>query len=76
MPIVEDTMDIHPQIITKEGRREFVVLPYEEYLHLAEVLEDYLDLQTLREEKASAGHEPTRSLDDVLKELERKDRRS
>lgn len=70
MPIVEDAMDIHPQIIMKDGKKEFVVLPYDEYLRLQEALEDYYDLQTLREEKASALHEPTRPLDEVLREIE------
>ncbi len=62
-------MSIHPQIIEKDGRKEFVVLPYEEFLRLHEELEDYNDLRMLREEKASAGAEPTRSLDEVLKEI-------
>jgi len=62
-------MSIHPQIIEKDGRKEFVILPYEEFLHLQEQLEDYQDLRMLREEKASAGAEPTRSLDEALKDL-------
>ena len=34
-------MSIHPQIIEKNGKKEFVVLPYEEFLRLQEELEDY-----------------------------------
>ena len=60
-------MSIHPQIIEKDGKKEFVVLPYDEFLRVQEALEDYDDLRTLRDEKASAAHEPTRSLNDVLK---------
>ena len=63
-------MSIHPQIIEKEGKKEFVVLPYEEFLELQEALEDYEDLKTLRSEKAEAGHEKTKSLDQVLGEIE------
>jgi PHD/YefM family antitoxin component YafN of YafNO toxin-antitoxin module len=63
-------MSIHPQIIEKNGKKEFVVLPYEEFLRLQEELEDYQDLKTLREEKAIAGHEPSRKLDDILKEIQ------
>ena len=59
-------MSIHPQIIEKDGKKEFVVLPYEEFLRLQEALEDYDDLKTLREEKAIAGNEPSRKLDDIL----------
>jgi PHD/YefM family antitoxin component YafN of YafNO toxin-antitoxin module len=64
-------MSIHPQIIEKDGRKEFVVLPYEEFLRIQEELEDYHDLKTLREEKALAGAEPARSLDDVLRDIEK-----
>jgi PHD/YefM family antitoxin component YafN of YafNO toxin-antitoxin module len=63
-------MSIHPQIIEKNGKKEFVVLPYEEFLRLQEELEDYQDLKTLREEKAIAEHEPSRKLDDILKEIQ------
>ena len=62
-------MSIHPQIIEKDGKKEFVVLPYEEFLRLQEELEDYEDLKTLREERALAEQEPSRSLDDILKEI-------
>lgn len=62
-------MSIHPQIIEKEGKREFVVLPYEEFLALQEALEDYEDLKALRREKAEAGGAPVKSLDEVLREI-------
>lgn len=62
-------MSIHPQVIEKDGKKEFVVLPYEEFLALQDAVEDYEDLKTLRSEKAAAGHEPTKSLDDVLREI-------
>ncbi len=63
-------MSIHPQIIEKAGKKEFVILPYEEFLEVQQALEDYDDLRTLREEKAEAGSEPTKSLDAVLKEID------
>ena len=62
-------MSIHPQIIEKDGRKEFVVLPYEEFLQMQAEIEDYDDLRTLRDEKASASAEPTRALSDVLREI-------
>ena len=62
-------MSIHPQIIEKDGKKEFVVLPYDEFLLVQEALEDYEDLRTLRDEKVSAADEPARSLDDVLKDI-------
>lgn len=51
-------MSIHPQIIEKAGKKEFVVLPYEEFLAIQEALEDFQDLKDLREAKASEESEP------------------
>lgn len=48
-------MKLHPQIIAKEGKNEFVVLPYEEYQALTELMYDYEDLRDLREEDKSRG---------------------
>ena len=63
-------MSIHPQIIEKEGRKEFVVLPYEEFLQIQEALEDLEDIRILREERVSAASDATKSLDDVLAEID------
>ena len=63
-------MSIHPQIIEKAGKKEFVVLPYEEFLALQEALEDYEDLKTLRFEKTEAGNKKSKSLDQVLSEID------
>ena len=32
---------LHAQIIKKDGKKHYVVLPYEEFLELQEELEDY-----------------------------------
>jgi PHD/YefM family antitoxin component YafN of YafNO toxin-antitoxin module len=53
----------------KEGRKEFVVLPYEEFLQIQDALEDLSDIRILREERRSAASELTKSLDDVLAEI-------
>ncbi len=45
-------MNIRPQIIEKDGKKELAVLPYEDFLRLQQELEDYEDLRTLRLEKA------------------------
>jgi PHD/YefM family antitoxin component YafN of YafNO toxin-antitoxin module len=62
-------MTLHTQIIEKEGK-EFIMLPADEFALLKDTLEDYEDLKALREERASSGSEPTRSLDAVIKEVE------
>ncbi len=51
-------MSLHPQIIGKDGRKEFVVLPYEEFLLMQAEIEDYEDLRTLREERPAAMQNP------------------
>tara|TARA_B100000614_G_scaffold253909_1_gene268448 strand:- start:11 stop:208 length:198 start_codon:yes stop_codon:yes gene_type:complete len=62
-------MSIHPQVIEKEGKKEFVVLPYEEFLAIKENLEDYEDLKDLREAKAVEGDAPTIPLSEIRAEL-------
>lgn len=62
-------MSIHPQVIEKEGKKEFVVLPYEEFLAIKENLEDYEDLKELREAKSAEGDAPATPLSDIRAEL-------
>ena len=64
----DNQMSIHPQIIEKAGKKEFVVLPYEEFIEIQQLLEDYEDLQILRSEQASHQNAPTRPLRDILAE--------
>jgi hypothetical protein len=63
-------MELHPQIIEKEGKKEFVVLPYEEFMVLEEAMNDYEDLKDLREEKESSKKQPGVPLDKVISDLE------
>ena len=62
-------MSIHPQVIEKEGKKEFVVLPYEEFLAIKESLEDFEDLKDLREAKAESKDESTVKLADIKDDL-------
>ncbi|MBI4964879.1 MAG: type II toxin-antitoxin system Phd/YefM family antitoxin [Desulfomonile tiedjei] len=62
-------MLLHPQIIEKEGKKEFVVLPYEEFLKIQETLEDFEDLRELRREREESIDKPSRSLREIGKEL-------
>lgn len=63
-------MSIHPQIIEKDGKKEFVVLPYEEFLQIQEALDDLEDIRIMREERTSAASDPVRALDDILAEIQ------
>ena len=62
-------MTLHPQIIEKKGKKEFVIIPYEEFLLIQEALDDLNDIRELRKEKELSKNEPTRKLDDVIKDL-------
>ncbi len=44
-------MEITAQVIKKNGKNEFVVLPYEEFQKIQEELVSYEDLRCLREAK-------------------------
>ena len=60
---------LHPNILTKNGSKEFAVLPYEEFLQIQEELQDLDDLRALREAKVAEESEPYISLEDAKKEL-------
>ncbi len=62
-------MTIHPQVIEKDGKKEFVVLPYEEYIQIQEALEDFEDLKELRKEKEESKDAPTVPLDEVIRKF-------
>ena len=46
-------MELHPEL-KKEGGREYVVLPLQEYQQLTELMNDYEDLVDLRNAKQEA----------------------
>jgi PHD/YefM family antitoxin component YafN of YafNO toxin-antitoxin module len=62
-------MDINPQIIEKKGKKEFVILPYEDFLKIQEELDNYEDLRILREAKANEGDAPTVTLKEAKQKL-------
>lgn len=57
--------ELHPEILTKNGRKEFAVLPYEEYVALQEWLADIEDLLDLRAAKETEHDAPAVSLTEV-----------
>ncbi|MGB3203472.1 MAG: type II toxin-antitoxin system Phd/YefM family antitoxin [Crinalium sp.] len=58
-------IELHPEFITKNGQKEFAVLPYEEFLEIKELLEDLEDLKDLREAKQEEKNSPSVSLNNV-----------
>jgi hypothetical protein len=67
---IADTSYVHPQVIEKNGDKDFVILPYEEFLAIRDELEDHEDLKVLRLEKSESAGQSSRPLDDILKELD------
>jgi len=61
--------DLHPEILTKNGRKEFAVLPYEEFIALEEWLADIEDLLDLRAAKDAEQDAPTISLAEIESRL-------
>jgi hypothetical protein len=59
-------IELHPECITKDGQKQFAVLPYEEFLKIKELLEDLEDLRDLRDSKKE---DQSVSLSDVKKML-------
>ncbi len=57
--------ELHPEILTKNGRKEFAVLPYEEFLALQEWFAEIEDLLDLRDAKQAEHAAPTISLAEV-----------
>lgn len=61
-------LDLHPEIIQKDGE-DHVVLPYDEYLRIKEQLEDAADLLKLRRAKAGSANEPNVPFEEVKRRL-------
>ena len=55
------------QIIKKDGKKEYAVLPYEEFVKVKEELQDYDDLRCLREAKDAEKDAPTIGIDELKK---------
>jgi PHD/YefM family antitoxin component YafN of YafNO toxin-antitoxin module len=62
-------MKLHPNILEQAGEKQFVVLPYSEFIALQEELQEFYDLRELREAKQKEGDTPTLSFEEAKKEL-------
>ena len=67
---------LHAQIIKKNGKKDYVVLPYEEFLKVQEELEDYDDLRSLREAKEAEKDSPTIGMAELKKKIRRRTSRA
>lgn len=65
-------LKLHPEILERGGKKQFVVLPYEEYEAIREVLQDFEDLRDLRQAQASEGRLPGIPMLEIQKRLRAK----
>ncbi len=62
-------IELHLEYLSKNGKKEFVVLPYEKFEALQELLEDLEDLIDLRNAKLEDADKHSISLAEVKQQL-------
>jgi hypothetical protein len=62
-------LKLHPEILVKNGKKQFAVLPYEEFVALQERLADAEDLLELRKAKRAERGKPSIPLAHVKRKL-------
>jgi PHD/YefM family antitoxin component YafN of YafNO toxin-antitoxin module len=60
---------LNVQIIKKNGKKEYVILPYEEFLKVQEELDDYADLHCLRAAKKAEQNSPSIGIEELKAKL-------
>ncbi len=68
-------LDLNPEYLSKDGRRQFVVLTVEEFERLKEAVEDAEDLRTLREATVKNATSPHYTPEQVSRRLRSSGRR-
>jgi hypothetical protein len=62
-------IELHPEILEKDGKKQFVILPYEEFAAIQEALADAEDLAALRNSKKLERDAPSTPLETVMDDL-------
>lgn len=62
-------IELHPEILEKDGKKQFVILPYEEFAAIQEALADAEDLAALRAAKKEEGDLPGIPFEQAVDEL-------
>lgn len=63
-------IELHPEIVEKDGTKQFVILKAEEFVAIQQALADADDLAALRAAKKDERDAPPIPLDQVVDELE------
>ena len=58
-------LTLHPNILERDGKKEYAVLPYDEFERIAQELADYEDLKDLRSARSKERTAPTKPLSEV-----------
>ena len=64
-----NALTIKPEFLTKGGKRQFAVLPYEDFVAMQQRMEDMEDLVELRRAKRAEGRKPGISLAEARNRL-------
>ena len=62
-------LTLHPEILSKKGKKEFAILPYAEFIALRERLADMEDLLELRKAKRAEGRKHSIPLAEAKRRL-------
>ena len=62
-------ISLHPNILERDGKKAFAVLPFEEFLQIQDELQDFEDLKSLREAKEKERNVAGLGLSQARKEL-------
>jgi len=62
-------LKLHPEVLVKNGKKEFVVLPYKEFLAMQDRLADAEDLLELRKAKRAEARKKSVPLAEVKRQL-------
>jgi len=60
---------LNTQIIKKQGKNEYVIIPYDEFLKVQEELSNYEDLLCLRKAKEEEKDAPTIGIAELKKQI-------
>ena len=59
---------LHPNILEKNGKKQFAILPFDEFVKIQEELQNYEDLKDIRAAKEKEKDIPGMSLAEAKKE--------
>jgi PHD/YefM family antitoxin component YafN of YafNO toxin-antitoxin module len=62
-------IELHPNILSSNGKEQFVVLPYDEFIALTDLLEDAEDIVLLRKAREENAGEQGVSAEEAKKQL-------